>query len=100
MLTGGRRRGKDYSIVLRRLIARCDLAEQSPFHTFQSMRIGHSFLYLKERESFHFAQKEAPSLLGFSEGTKTQAEVLAMLLEHTKEQQVKAGSVLSSQSSF
>lgn len=64
------------------------------------MRIGHSFLSLKARKSFHFAQKEARLLLGFSEGTKTQAEVLAMLLEHTKEQQVKAGSVLSLQSSF
>ena len=58
MRTGGRR-GKDYSIVLSRLmVVRCDLAEQSPFHTSQSMRIGHSFLHLKEtktrRKRFRF----------------------------------------------
>lgn len=70
---------------------RCDLAERSPFHTSQSMRTGHSFVPLKEIGD----QKEALSLLTFLEGSGTQAEVLAVFLEQAKEQQVKAGSLLS-----
>lgn len=96
MRTGGRRRGKDYSIVLCRLMVRCDLAERSPFHTSQSMRIGRSFIPLKETGD----HKEALSLLSFLEGSSTQAEVLAVLLEQAKEQQVKAGSLLSLRFSF
>lgn len=96
MRTGGRRRGKDYSIVLHRLMVRCDLAERSPFHTSQSMRIGHSFIPLKETGD----QKEVLSLLTFLEGSSIQAEVLAVFLEQAKEQQVKAGSLLSSRFSF
>lgn len=96
MRTGGRRRGKDYSIVLCRLTVRCDLAERSPFHTSQSMRTGHSFVPLKETGD----QKEALSLLAFLEGSVTQAEVLAVFLEQAKEQQVKAGSLLSLWFSF
>lgn len=45
-------------------------------------------------------QKEALSLLTFLEGSGTQAEVLAVLLEQGKEQQVKAGSLLSSRLAF
>ncbi len=62
--------------------------------------MGHSFLHLKVKKCFHFDQKEVLSLIGFSDGNETQAEVLAMLLEHTTERQVKAGSMLSLQSSF
>lgn len=96
MRTGGRRRGKDYSIVLHRLMVRCDLAERSPFHTSQSMRIGHSFIPLKETGD----QKEVLSLLTFLEGSSIQARVLAVFLEQATEQQVKAGSLLSSRFSF
>lgn len=96
MRTGGRRRGKDYSIVLHRLMVRCDLAERSPFHTSQSMRIGHSFIPLKETGD----QKEVLSLLTFLEGSSIQAQVLAVFLEQATEQQVKAGSLLSSRFSF
>lgn len=77
-------------------MVRCDLAEQSPFHTSQSMRTGHSFIPMKEIGD----QKEALSLLTFLEGSGTQAEVLAVLLEQGKEQQVKAGSLLSSRLAF
>lgn len=82
--------------MLRRLMVRCDLAEWSPFHTSQRMRTGHSFVPLKETGD----QKEVLSLLSFLEGSGTQAEVLAVLLEQAKEQQVKAGSLLSSRFSF
>lgn len=68
--------------MLRRLMVRCDLAERSPFHTSQSMRTGHSFVPLKETGD----QKEELLLLSFLEGSGTQAEVLAVILEQAKEQ--------------
>lgn len=85
MRTGGRRRGKDYSIVLRRLMVRYDLAERSPFHTSQSMRTGHSFVPLKETRE----QKETLSLLTFLMGASRRQESSLCSLSKPKSNRLK-----------